>query len=203
MKHHKRDNRYTKCTCRVVKAALLLLAATFIFTQCDNMEGDKGNKVRNLKIDSIQGIRIVYANIDTITYRYNFAIDINKELIGNEYNIKSLIKQRNKEIIRLKHKREEATTFLEYKQLTKLITAKEEELIEFREEQYKEFNRKAHDKDKELRDSITNFIKEYNKHKGYDYILTRIDDNMLYANESLDITDEIVTELNKRYNPEK
>ena len=50
-----------------------------------------------------------------------------------------------------------------------------------------------------MRDSITNFIKEYNATKGYDFILTRVGDEILYANEAYDITEEIVEGLNQRY----
>ena len=52
---------------------------------------------------------------------------------------------------------------------------------------------------KELRDSINNYILEHNKTNGYDFILTKIGDNILYANSAFDITDEIVKGLNKRY----
>lgn len=54
-------------------------------------------------------------------------------------------------------------------------------------------------------DSINNFIKEYNKTKGYDAILYRAAG--VYFNPALDITDEVLEGLNSRYNkvdaPEK
>ena len=50
-----------------------------------------------------------------------------------------------------------------------------------------------------LRDSINNFLKDYNKAKGYDLILSRMADNILLANESLDITKEVIDGLNERY----
>ncbi len=53
---------------------------------------------------------------------------------------------------------------------------------------------------KELRDSIMNFINVYNKDKKYDAIL--YSDAGLYFNPSLDITQEVVDGLNKRYTGE-
>lgn len=53
---------------------------------------------------------------------------------------------------------------------------------------------------KELRDSIMNFITIYNKDKKYDAIL--YSDAGLYFNPSLDITQEVVDGLNKRYTGE-
>ena len=51
-----------------------------------------------------------------------------------------------------------------------------------------------------LRDSINNFMKEYNATHGYDIILSRIGENILFANEALDITKEVIDGLNKCYN---
>ena len=50
-----------------------------------------------------------------------------------------------------------------------------------------------------LRDSINSFLKEYNKSAGYDLIISRLGDNLLYANEALDITKEVINGLNERY----
>ena len=54
---------------------------------------------------------------------------------------------------------------------------------------------------KELNDSVQNFIKAYNKEKKYDAILIR--DAGLYFNPALDITDEVIKGLNERYKGEK
>lgn len=50
----------------------------------------------------------------------------------------------------------------------------------------------------QLTDSVQNYIKEYNKTKGYDAILFKAAG--VYFNPALDITEEIVAGLNARYN---
>ncbi|MCM1483431.1 MAG: OmpH family outer membrane protein [Muribaculaceae bacterium] len=50
----------------------------------------------------------------------------------------------------------------------------------------------------QLMDSVQNYIKEYNKTKGYDAILFKAAG--VYFNPALDITEEIVAGLNARYN---
>ncbi len=47
-------------------------------------------------------------------------------------------------------------------------------------------------------DSITKFIKDYNKTRGYDAIFQKA--STLYINPELDLTDEVVEGLNARYN---
>ena len=52
-----------------------------------------------------------------------------------------------------------------------------------------------------MRDSIQSFLKEYNKTKKFDYIISKVGDNILTANAKYDITKEVVNGLNKRYKP--
>ena len=187
-----------------LKCIFMSIVAILFFTQCDNFDNNcNDNNVRNLKPDSIVGIRIVYADIDSIILKYNFAIDTNKELIQKQGLIKEKLRRKSNEINRYRSRRVDANTFQEYKEITNIIIGKEEELVKFRTTEMDEFNKLAHAKDKEIRDSITNFITQYNSRKGYDYILAKYNENILYANKSLDITNEIIDELNSRYTPKE
>ena len=52
----------------------------------------------------------------------------------------------------------------------------------------------------QLRDSINAFLKEYNKTHGYSLIFSNTGfDNLLYADSSFNITQEIIDGLNARY----
>ena len=53
-----------------------------------------------------------------------------------------------------------------------------------------------------LHDSINSFLKAYNADKKFDLILSRVGDNLLYANDALNITEEVINGLNARYTPE-
>ena len=54
-----------------------------------------------------------------------------------------------------------------------------------------------------FRDSINVYIKEYNKQKGYNVILSRLGDNILYIDSDMNITHEIIEGLNARYDANK
>ena len=63
---------------------------------------------------------------------------------------------------------------------------------------------KAQEKfNKTLRDSVQSFLKDYNREKHYDMIISKQGDNVLYANDKLDITKEVVDGLNKRFKNRK
>lgn len=71
---------------------------------------------------------------------------------------------------------------------SKILGAHQEKI----QKQIAEFNR-------QLSDSIQNFIKDYNATRNYDAILYRA--SGLYFNPALDITGEIIEGLNARYTP--
>ena len=50
-----------------------------------------------------------------------------------------------------------------------------------------------------LRDSLQNFLKDYNKTKKYDLIISKAGDNILLADKRHDITNDVINGLNKRY----
>jgi outer membrane protein len=139
-------------------------------------------------------------------YRYLFALDINKEFISKEERIRATLAAKRKKL-------EEDISNFEYKCNAKTFTSedefineredimkKEQEYIQQRDELYRALESENVAKGEELHDSINSFIKEYNKVMGYDFILTKIGDNIIYANEAFDITNDVIKELNKRYN---
>jgi outer membrane protein len=50
-----------------------------------------------------------------------------------------------------------------------------------------------------LHDSLQHFIAKYNKDKKFTMILSKSGDNILYADKSADITNDIIAGLNKAY----
>ena len=61
-------------------------------------------------------------------------------------------------------------------------------------------SREQSELNKQLFDEITNFLKEYNKEKGFSIVLsTQLGGNVLYAEDGFDITKEIVDRLNANY----
>lgn len=187
-----------------------IIAVTFILmlTQCcsekpaENKTADK----QSVSTEPEKGIRIAYVNLDTIMYRYEFALDINKEMISKETKISVTLDGKRKKL-------EEEISDFEYRCNAKLLTSeeqfieerdkinkKEQEFVKLREDLLSQLENENMKRSKELRDSINNYILEHNKTRGYDFILTKIGDNILYANSALDITMEVIEGLNRRYN---
>jgi len=68
-------------------------------------------------------------------------------------------------------------------------------------------NQKAKEEDDKITEGVLNqvnaFVEEYGKRKGYSIILgTTASGNILYGDEKMDITNEVLEELNKTYTGE-
>ena len=100
----------------------------------------------------------------------------------------------------------------EYQQERSSLTPKEreltEELIKTKQKQLADYQRaigeQAQQEDAQMTrqvvDQINSFLKAYGEKKGYTIIIAATEfGNVAYADEGLDITEEVLNELNKRY----
>lgn len=188
---------------------LAAIVSMIIFTQC-SMGNDAADTQQPAATEANQGLKIVFVDLDTLMANYNFAKDINTDMMRKEEDIKLKLTEKIKNLqanqadFERKYKNNVYATPERAQQEYNRIVKMEQDIAQFEQSMAVEFEKEGAEKNKALRDSINAFIKTYNAEKGYDYILTRIGDNFLYANEALDITKEVVDGLNSRYvAPEK
>ena len=80
------------------------------------------------------------------------------------------------------------------------LLVKQENFRRLQQEMMDKASREQSELNKQLFDEITNFLKEYNKEKGFSIVLsTQLGGNVLYAEDGFDITKEIVDRLNANY----
>ena len=150
-------------------------------------------------------IRIAYVDYDSLLLKFNLAQEMQKELIRKEMSINNIIEKERKTL------QEEAAAFetkvqnnvfatqeraqAEYEKIMK----KDQELLQRSQTMIAEFEKESITKSSEVTQSIMDYIKAYNSDAKFDFILTKMGGNMLYANEALDITDEVVKGLNAKH----
>ena len=153
-------------------------------------------------------MKIAFVEIDSLLTKYNFWNDLTEQMIKKEENTRTTLNEKGKKL------EKEAAEFqrkIENNGFVSRERAEQEQarLIkqqqDLQELQQKLANELAAENQKnslELRDSINSFLQQYNKEKGYDFIISNTGfDNLLYGNPVYNITDEIVEGLNARYNP--
>lgn len=182
------------------------LALIVLFSQCAGKADANTAAASEAKGATTSDLKIAYVEVDTLLSKYNFCVDLNEAMVKKEENIRMTLNQRANELGKQKQefqKKYENNAFIsqdraqqEYARLAKM----EQDLQALQGKLSNELMAENQKNSLQLRDSINNFLKEYNKTKGYSLILSNTgSDNLLYADKTLDITMEIVNGLNARY----
>lgn len=191
---------------------LLCIAITISFTSCDKKEAPKGTAIKTsnqVANSETSGNTLAYVEVDSLLTQYEFCI---KEKAALEAKSKQYEAQINAKMSQF----QKASVDFQQKVQSGAFTsqaqgeAAQQRLIRLQQEGEKlqqdvqQRMLKAQEKfNKTLRDSVQSFLKDYNREKHYDMIISKQGDNVLYANDKLDITKEVVDGLNKRFKNRK
>lgn len=194
---------------KTIVTALCASAFMLTFTQCNNAPQQAAPVVVPIACDSTPALKIAYVDIDTLLTNYKLWIQLNEEMIRKEENIRATLNEKAK---KLQADYEEFERKLNNNAFATRERAESEQnrILKQREDleslQERLGNELAIENNKNnvlFRDSINAFINAYNKVKGYNVILSRIGDNILYIDSDMNITQEIIDGLNARYDASK
>lgn len=185
-------------------SGLAALACVVLFSQCAGKAETQATTASST--DAVTGMKIAYVEIDSLLAKYNFCVDLNEVMVKKSENVRLTLNQKAKELDKQKQEfqtKVQNNAYLtqeraqqEYNRIAKL----EQDLQELSNKLQSELLSEQEKNSLMLRDSINAFMKEYNKTKGYSLIISNTSfDNLLYANEKYNITQEIVDGLNARY----
>lgn len=147
---------------------------------------------------------IVYVNSDTLSAKYNYVKDMDKRLTAKSDAAKSDLQSKGQAFQRevADYQKNASTMPADQRQTTEQRLQREQQQLqsyqqnasaEVQDDQSKEMVK--------LYDKISDFTKQYAKQKGYKLVLTYSKNNtsMLYGDPSLDITADVVKQLNDAY----
>ena len=153
---------------------------------------------------------IVYVNVDTLLMNYLFAKEVNEELLKKQEKYRSDISSKQQQLQQeavMFQKKYESGGFLtkeNFEQEQTRLMKKEQELQIMDRRMTQELYAEQQKMNSQLKDTISNFFKYYNQDKHYKMILTDTgNDNIFYAEDYLNITNEVIEQLNERYKPVK
>lgn len=187
---------------------LAAFAFVALFSQCAGKTDNQATTTAPVKESAagLSGMKIAYVEIDTLLTKYNFCIDLNEEMVKKSENVRLQLNQEANKLATAKQewqKKYENNAFLsqdraesEYNKIVKM----EQNLQELSNKLQAGLVEESNKNNLLFRDSINAFLKEYNKSHGYNLIFSNTGlDNLLYADDAYNITDEIVAGLNARY----
>ncbi len=194
----------TKKSIKTIASALCASAMLLTFTRCNNAN-QQPTVIQQVICDSVPALKIAYVDIDTLLTNYKLWIQLNEEMIRKEENVRVTL---NEKMSNLQADYEEFERKLNNNAFAtreraeseqNRILKKRQELEELQERLSNELAIENNKNNMLFRDSINAYVKEYNKTKGYNVILSRLGDNILYIDYAMNITQEIIDGLNARY----
>lgn len=174
--------------------------------------GKSCNKPATVEVDGVEvqaadeTFPIAYLNLDSLLVNYQFAIEANDRLMSKQEDARLKLNTRarnfqskyeefqrklNNNAFLSRERAEQEAAKLQHEQED--IQALEAKLTE-------DIMRENQELNIQLADTVTSFLKEYNADGRFKMILSNTaKDNVLLADEALDITADVIAKLNARY----
>jgi outer membrane protein len=169
----------------------------------------KSTGSRTINKVSSQGnqFRMAYFDIDSLQEKYEYFQDVSGEMKRKEANLTSQMDAlQNTYQKRLKELQEKgpSMTQSEGEAAQREVTQMQQKFQQRQMSMEQDLKKHQVDVMTDVRNKIENYLKEYNKEKGYAFILSYEPGFMLYYRDSVyDITNDVIQGLNEQYKKEK
>ena len=155
------------------------------------------------------GLKIAYVEVDSLMTQYDFAKDYSVTLQKKSNNARNTLTQKGNALqaavnnFQQKLNNNGFTSREQAASQQAAIERQQRDLQELQARLENELAKETAEFNETLRDSLQSFLKDYNKEKQFSLILTKQGDNILLADKKFDITNDVISGLNKRYKPAK
>lgn len=186
-----------------IYAGVLAGVMALSLNSCNQKPQQESEKKKTEATENAQ--KIGYVEIDTLMSQYNFCKDYTLLMNKKGENIRNTLANKERSLhnqaaeLQKKYESNAFTTRDQLERAQMSLAKQQQDLQALNDQLMTEFANEQNKYNNQLRDSIQAFLKEYNKTKKFDIIISKAGDNLLYANPKYDITKDVVKGLNKRY----
>jgi len=158
-----------------------------------------------LQKSGAKSLSVVFVNIDSLNVKYDFVKVLRNDLesTGKRLQAEVIAEQSNFEKEAADFQKQVASNTIseeKAKMVYEALMQKQQAIIEKKDRFTQQIANQELNMNLRLLDTVTNFLKRYNKTYKFDYILTyKSAGDILIANDTLDITNDILKSLNKEY----
>ena len=201
------NSKNNKIILTISSVALLISIAALlltVFSKNKTVEPQAVNNVVSFANDSTVSGNVAYVNLDTLLLQYKYSIKLNEDLLTEQAKAKANLESRMRAF------EKKYNDFAEKMRLGSFLSqqsmeSQQNELLQeqaniqqLEQDLTEKLMMKQADLNAELLDSVSNFIKEFNNGR-YVLILGSVTGGgILYAEPYMDITNEVVNQLNER-----
>ena len=188
----------------VLKCVLVIALAVLFGCQPSNKsENNSGTK------EAVVGetdYTVAYINTDSLLLKYNYAKDLSEKIMSKQessranFNEKAKVFQQDAVAFQRKVQNNGFLSLDRAEKEQQRLAKAERDLQELNQRLSNELMAEQETINRQLRDTLVNYLEEYSKANPYKMILSNtMGDNVLYSAPGVDITDQIVEALNARY----
>ncbi|MCK4748643.1 MAG: OmpH family outer membrane protein [Bacteroidales bacterium] len=191
--------------------AILIVAVAVLFYL--HFSSDKTTPVRQVSDEGINILEpntpIVYINIDSLLNNYTYFHDMQDEFADKQSELEAELNLRSRQYetsaLDFQNKVQKGlVTRREAQELEQQLLQEQQGLLQLRDQLTMELAEEEQVRNRRLINKIMDFLAEYNKDFNYQFIFSNsFGDNVLFANDKLDITSSVLVGLNEQYNKEK
>jgi len=199
------EHKKCKCCLSMILNIISLVGVIVLFVLYFTGHSGSGST----KKSNNSSLYIGFVNSDTVMENYALVKNIKDSLIAKQAKAEADYTAQSNifEALVTKYQKDlKANTLtIEQAQATeKALAAKQESLLALKDDLTQKLGAEELAMNSMLQDSIINYLKRYNRKHNYDYILGfSRGSGILIANDSLDLTKEVLDGLNKEYENEK
>ncbi len=193
------------------KLSLILCGGLAIATSllsCNKSENKEQATTATTTESSINGKKVVYVNTDSLLTNYQFYKDAQKEFENKGYRLQVDLGQRERSLQTegaAIQQRAQAMTQAELQAADMMLRKKASELQQYSQQKQAALAQEQAKKQEELYSNIREYIKKHNAENKYEFVLgySANGGGILFADESVDVTKQIIEGLNKEYAEKK
>ena len=191
------------------RIVLFAFATILFFTQCAKQQSaeQSNTDATATTVVAEKSVKIAFVDIDSLLSKYEFSVILNKEMLRKEEDMRMKLSEKAKalqadyEDFQRKLQNNVYATRERAEEEQARILKQKDALDKLEQRLISELSAETQKNNITLHDSIDSFLKAYNAEKKFDLILSRVGDNILFANDALNITEEVINGLNARYTP--
>jgi outer membrane protein len=167
------------------------------------------NEAVSHKVMASGNSNIVYVNMDSLYAKYNEYVDLKDQLQKKQSKMEGDINNRKtayeRKVVDYQDKAQKGLLLTSERQrIEQQLMAEQQELMQYGQKLQNELAEDSRVLNNKLGNNIIEFLKEYNKDGRFQYVFSHVyGGNLLYVNDSLDITNDVIEGLNKKYDKEK
>lgn len=193
----------------LIAALIVTFVSGTLLPSCNKPTSSASKTPTTAAPKDVKSGKIVFVDIDTVFKHYDLAKELNTSMEAKQKQLDAELNGKTKSfqssVLDFQNKVQKGLiTQANAQEMQQQLSSQEQSLYQLRDQYRGQLSEEASVNQRRIYQSIMDFLKDYNKNKGYEYILANtFPSTILFAEPTLNITKEVVEGINIKYKTEK